>query len=93
MAPSKSKSTSLKLKPHQKLSPPDGPVLVCILDGFGENEYKDKYNAVYTADTPVLDKLRSPANRWRIVKAHGTAVGLPSDADMGNSEVRRTHRL
>ena len=23
----------------------------------------------------------------RTVKAHGTAVGLPSDADMGNSEV------
>jgi 2,3-bisphosphoglycerate-independent phosphoglycerate mutase len=24
---------------------------------------------------------------YRIVQAHGTAVGLPSDADMGNSEV------
>jgi hypothetical protein len=28
------------------------------------------------------------ARRYRSVKAHGTAVGLPSDADMGNSEVR-----
>jgi len=25
--------------------------------------------------------------RWRVIKAHGTAVGLPTDADMGNSEV------
>lgn len=25
--------------------------------------------------------------RWRTIKAHGRAVGLPSDDDMGNSEV------
>ncbi len=25
--------------------------------------------------------------RWRTIKAHGKAVGLPSDDDMGNSEV------
>lgn len=25
--------------------------------------------------------------RWRTLRGHGTAVGLPSDADMGNSEV------
>ncbi|KAG5526930.1 hypothetical protein RHGRI_032999 [Rhododendron griersonianum] len=25
--------------------------------------------------------------RWRLVRAHGTAVGLPTDDDMGNSEV------
>lgn len=24
---------------------------------------------------------------WRLIKAHGTAVGLPSEDDMGNSEV------
>lgn len=41
------------------------------------------------ADTPTLDALReSRPERWRLVKAHGTAVGLPTDDDMGNSEVR-----
>lgn len=62
-------------------------VLVVILDGFGENEFKDQYNAVHTAATPVVDKLRAVAGRFRTVRAHGLAVGLPSDADMGNSEV------
>ena len=30
-----------------------------------------------------MDALAAVPNRWRTVKAHGTAVGLPSDADMG----------
>jgi 2,3-bisphosphoglycerate-independent phosphoglycerate mutase len=35
-----------------------------------------------------MDSLKNGApERWRLVKAHGTAVGLPSDDDMGNSEV------
>ena len=43
------------------------------------------------ADTPTLDALRDTRpGRWRLVKAHGTAVGLPTDDDMGNSEVGRT---
>jgi 2,3-bisphosphoglycerate-independent phosphoglycerate mutase len=61
--------------------------MVCILDGWGENEFKDDFNAVASSKTPVMDGLRSNASRWRTIKAHGTAVGLPSDADMGNSEV------
>ena len=48
---------------------------------------KDKFNAVYMANTPCSDALRSVPGRWRTIRAHGTAVGLPSDADMGNSEV------
>ncbi|KAG2502044.1 hypothetical protein HYH03_000538 [Edaphochlamys debaryana] len=75
------------LKPHPVLAPPTGPVMVCILDGFGENEFKDEYNAVHMAKTPTVDALRAVPNRFRTIKAHGTAVGLPSDADMGNSEV------
>lgn len=40
------------------------------------------------AQTPALDALKAAGpRRWRLLKAHGTAVGLPSDADMGNSEV------
>ena len=48
---------------------------------------KDKFNAVYMANTPCSDALRNVPRRWRTLRAHGTAVGLPSDADMGNSEV------
>lgn len=63
-----------------------GPVLVCILDGWGVN-VEDEFNAVFSADTPCTDALKAVPKRYRSVKAHGTAVGLPSDADMGNSEV------
>lgn len=79
--------TDFTLKPSADLPPHDGPVLVCVLDGFGENEFKDEFNAVHSASTPTIDALRAHADRARTVKAHGTAVGLPSDADMGNSEV------
>lgn len=80
-------ASDMTLATHPTISPAPGPVLVVILDGYGENEFKDQYNAVHTAPTPVVDKLRAVPNRFRTVKAHGTAVGLPSDADMGNSEV------
>ena len=32
-------------------------------------------------------ELQSAPDKWRLLKAHGTAVGLPTDDDMGNSEV------
>ena len=51
--------------------------------GFGKDEAGD---AVKQANTPTLDWLLANCPNTRI-KAHGTAVGLPSDADMGNSEV------
>jgi len=75
-----------KLEPHPTIPRPDGPVLVCILDGWGVN-VEDEYNAVFKAETPCTDALKAVPKRYRSVKAHGTAVGLPSDADMGNSEV------
>lgn len=31
--------------------------------------------------------LQGAPDRWRLVRAHGTAVGLPTEDDMGNSEV------
>jgi 2,3-bisphosphoglycerate-independent phosphoglycerate mutase len=77
---------SLELVPHATIPKTDKPVLVCILDGWGENVL-DEYNAIAVADTPFTDGLKKDTKRWRTVKAHGTAVGLPSDADMGNSEV------
>lgn len=63
------------------------PPLVACLIPPGENKIKDDYNAVHVADTPCVDALRAVPGRFRTIKAHGTAVGLPSDDDMGNSEV------
>jgi 2,3-bisphosphoglycerate-independent phosphoglycerate mutase len=62
-----------------------GPVVVCVLDGVGLGAH-DPGDAVFAARTPVLDfLLRQPA--VTTLCAHGTAVGMPSDDDMGNSEV------
>ena len=60
-------------------------IVLCVLDGVGWGR-RDEMDAVYLADTPVLDQLRSQFS-WRLLQAHGTAVGMPSDSDMGNSEV------
>src|SRR5690606_34146357 len=60
-------------------------VLVVVMDGVGIRESRFG-NAVALAKTPTLDRLRaSPLSTT--LKAHGTAVGLPSDDDIGNSEV------
>jgi len=65
--------------------PPKGPVIVVVMDGVGVGP-ADEGDAVFLARTPVLDSLRA-TYPYRTLRAHGTAVGLPSDADMGNSEV------
>ena len=62
-----------------------GPVVLTVLDGVGMSEKIDG-NAVAGANTPVLDALLQSENH-RLLKAHGTAVGMPTDDDMGNSEV------
>ena len=75
-----------KLQPHPTIPETDKPVLVVVIDGWGDDQASD-FNAVYKADTPCMDSLKRTApEHWMLVKAHGTAVGLPSDADMGNSE-------
>lgn len=62
-----------------------GPLLLVIMDGIGLGK-EDEGNAVYMANTPVLDKLLQSKLCTKL-KAHGPAVGLPSEDDMGNSEV------
>jgi len=62
-----------------------GPVVVVVMDGIGISE-KTEGNAVFHAYTPFLDGLFQKYPNT-LLKAHGTAVGLPSDDDMGNSEV------
>lgn len=63
----------------------DGPVVVVVMDGVGVG-VEDEGNAVWLARTPILDALGRTVPT-RQLRAHGTAVGLPSDDDMGNSEV------
>lgn len=62
-----------------------GPVLTVVMDGVGLAP-DTVSNAVSQAYTPTLDMLMSKYPTVKL-KAHGTAVGLPSDDDMGNSEV------
>ena len=62
-----------------------GPVLTIVMDGVGLAPATEA-NAVSLAYTPTLDMLMSKYPCVKL-KAHGTAVGLPGDDDMGNSEV------
>lgn len=62
-----------------------GPVVLTVLDGVGISDTIDG-NAVAGANTPVFDALLE-SEVHRLLKAHGTAVGMPTDSDMGNSEV------
>jgi 2,3-bisphosphoglycerate-independent phosphoglycerate mutase len=61
------------------------PVVLVVMDGVGESA-EELGNMVLKATTPTLDTLKAN-DPFRAIKAHGTAVGLPSDDDMGNSEV------
>jgi 2,3-bisphosphoglycerate-independent phosphoglycerate mutase len=56
-----------------------------ILDGVGLAAPSET-NAWHLAHTPTLDGLLAGPVVGRL-KAHGAAVGMPSDTDMGNSEV------
>ncbi|NBV82796.1 2,3-bisphosphoglycerate-independent phosphoglycerate mutase [bacterium] len=64
---------------------PQGPVVLIIMDGVGLGK-RDGADAVFLADTPTLDWMMTLPS-YRQLKAHGTAVGMPTDDDMGNSEV------
>lgn len=54
------------------------------MDGIGLGR-RDAADAVAAARTPNLDRLGLGLGTK--LQAHGVAVGMPSDADMGNSEV------
>ncbi|MBN1907093.1 MAG: 2,3-bisphosphoglycerate-independent phosphoglycerate mutase [Deltaproteobacteria bacterium] len=76
---------SLELTPLKNFKGRKGPLLFIIMDGIGIGN-NDEANAVYLANTPLLDRLFK-SELYTQLKAHGRAVGLPSDDDMGNSEV------
>lgn len=75
----------LKLKKSEKFAGRQGPLLLVIMDGVGIGKH-DASDGVFLAKTPTLDKLMK-SELTTTLKAHGPAVGLPSEDDMGNSEV------
>ena len=75
----------LQLDPLSAYRPFPGPVVLIIMDGVGLGR-RDESDGVFLAYTPVLDELLAEPVCTSL-RAHGTAVGLPSDEDMGNSEV------
>ncbi|MDB4954600.1 MAG: phosphoglycerate mutase, 2,3-bisphosphoglycerate-independent [Myxococcales bacterium] len=77
--------SSSPLRPHPRQPKPAGPVVLVVMDGIGRGA-GDEADAVSIAATPTLDRLWVPGARAELL-AHGKAVGLPSDDDMGNSEV------
>ena len=62
-----------------------GPVVVIVMDGYGQPK-NEAGSAIAAARKPTLDALFAQYPHISL-RAHGTAVGMPSDDDMGNSEV------
>jgi len=77
--------TDWKLARHPRFGGVEGPVVLVVMDGVGYGK-RDESDAVWLARTPHLDWLHEHGVATRL-QAHGTAAGLPSDGDMGNSEV------
>jgi len=66
-----------------------GPLLLIVCDGFGVAEASN-HNCVTLAESSFWMKLLADArekNLYCELAAHGVAVGLPGNKDMGNSEV------
>jgi 2,3-bisphosphoglycerate-independent phosphoglycerate mutase len=74
-----------KLDRNERFRGAKGPVVLVVLDGVGIGS-GDEADAVRIAATPTMDALWTPGVRCAL-RAHGAAVGLPSEGDMGNSEV------
>lgn len=76
---------TVKLKKDAQIQANDRPVVLVIMDGVGIGQ-GDEGDMVAQASTPTLDWLKENS-LYTTLKAHGRAVGMPSDDDMGNSEV------
>ncbi|MFV2071266.1 MAG: 2,3-bisphosphoglycerate-independent phosphoglycerate mutase [Thermoanaerobaculales bacterium] len=79
-----------KLEPNPTYPGVPGQLVLVILDGVGLYRGRSEgyeANAFDLASTPNLDRLFAEAPVSLRLKAHGRAVGLPSESDMGNSEV------
>ena len=76
--------SKISSKNINRLSAPESPVVLAILDGWGYRE-EISDNAIKTANTPIMDSLWS-AYPHTLISASGADVGLPN-GQMGNSEV------
>lgn len=63
----------------------EGNLTFIVMDGVGERP-SNIGNAIHSAKMPFMKNLRKN-HPFRTIQAHGKAVGMPSNADMGNSEV------
>lgn len=75
----------IELKKNKDFAGPEGPVVLVIMDGIGIGKNPES-DFVKQSATPNLEWLRENA-LYAELRAHGVAVGLPDDGDMGNSEV------
>ena len=73
------------LQKNPNFSGVTGPVVIIVMDGYGIPK-TDVGSAIAAAQKPTLDRLFAQYPNITL-RAHGTAVGMPSDDDMGNSEV------
>ena len=76
--------SKISSKNINRLSAPESPVVLAILDGWGYRE-EISDNAIKTANTPIMDSLWH-AYPHTLISASGADVGLPN-GQMGNSEV------
>ena len=76
--------SNISSKNIKRLSVPQSPVVLAILDGWGHRD-ETSHNAIKTANTPIMDSLWH-AYPHTLISASGSDVGLP-DGQMGNSEV------
>lgn len=80
-----SEEQAFSLVPRTAAGSATPPLVLVIMDGVGVGK-GDRFDAVAGAATPHLDRLGA-TGLYRTLRAHGRSVGLPSDQDMGNSEV------
>ena len=66
-----------------RYQPSRGPVVLCIMDGWGHRTERGN-NAIALARTPVFDSLID-SQPHSLLDASGANVGLP-DGQVGNSE-------
>ncbi|MEE4272179.1 MAG: 2,3-bisphosphoglycerate-independent phosphoglycerate mutase [Thermoanaerobaculales bacterium] len=81
---------NFKLNRNRNFEGIPGPLVLVIMDGVGlYRGRQDGYvgNAVDLANMPNFDSMMSSAPVRMRLRAHGPAVGLPGEGDMGNSEV------
>ena len=65
------------LSPLENYKPIPGPVICVVMDGVGLGN-KDESDGVHLAYTPLLDELMANEPLYCELKAHGTAVGMPT---------------